>query len=68
METRSRNLCFRGKSISIKYSDSVFVALVTQHVKRVRRIELSIACLTVPYFYALSHMARVAEKYYRINL
>jgi len=28
----------------------VFVALVTQHVKRMRRTKLSVACLTLPYF------------------
>jgi len=68
MEARSRDHCFRGKSVSIKYSDSVFVALVTQHVKRTRRTKLSVACLTVPYFSTLYHVARVAEKRYGIHL
>ena len=30
--------CCRGKAISIIYSDCVFVALVVQHAKRMRRI------------------------------
>jgi hypothetical protein len=35
---------------------SVSVALVIQHVKRMRRIILSsVACLAVPYFSTLSH-------------
>ena len=37
-ETRSRNHCFRGKAISITYSECVFVALVIQHVKHVRDV------------------------------
>jgi hypothetical protein len=43
-------------AINIKYSQCVFVALVIQHVKRMRRIILSsVACLVVPYFSTLSH-------------
>jgi len=68
VEARSHNHCFRGKSNSIKYSDSLFVALVTQHVKLMRRIKLSVACLTLPYFSTLSYIARVAEKCYRMHL
>jgi hypothetical protein len=35
---------------------SVFVALVIQHAKRMRRIILSsVACLAVPYFFTFSH-------------
>jgi hypothetical protein len=56
MEARSRNHCCRGKAISITYSECVYVALVIQHAKRMRRIILSsVACLVLPYFYKLSH-------------
>jgi hypothetical protein len=41
---------------SITYFECVFVALVIQHAKRMRRIILSsVACLAVPYFSTLSH-------------
>jgi hypothetical protein len=33
----------------------VFVALITQHAKRMRFIVLSMVCLVVPYFSSLSH-------------
>jgi len=50
------NHCYSGKIISIAYSRSVFVALVTQHAKSMRRIVLSsVACLAVPYVSILSH-------------
>ena len=50
IEARSRNQCCRGKAISFTYSECVFfVALVIQHVRRMRRIILScVACLAVP--------------------
>jgi hypothetical protein len=35
---RSRNHCCREKAISITYSECVFVALVIQDAKRMRRI------------------------------
>jgi hypothetical protein len=55
-EERSRNQCYRGKAISITYSERVSVALVIQHAKRMRRIILStVACLALPYFSTLSH-------------
>jgi hypothetical protein len=50
------NHCCRAEAISITYSESVSVALVIQHVKRMRRIMLaSVACLAIPYFSTLSH-------------
>jgi hypothetical protein len=56
VEARSRDHCCRGKAISITYSECVFVALVIQHIKRMRHIILSsVACLTLPYFSTLSH-------------
>ena len=56
IETRSRNHCYRGKSISITYSEYVSVDLRIQHAKRMRRIILlSAACAALPYFSTLSH-------------
>ena len=52
IEARSRNHCCRGKSMSILYSECVFVASVTQHAKRMRHSMLPFAtCLTLPYFF-----------------
>jgi hypothetical protein len=40
----------------LTYSECVSVALVIQHVKRMRRIILSsVACLALPHFSTLSH-------------
>jgi hypothetical protein len=42
--------------MSIKYYECVFVALVIQHAKRMRRIVLSaVASSAIPYFTTLSH-------------
>jgi hypothetical protein len=41
--------------MGITHSECVFVALVTQHATRMRRmILLSVACLALPYFSTLS--------------
>ena len=57
--TLRRNSCnhsCRGKAISIIYSECVFVALVIQLAKRMRRIILtSVACPALPHFCTLSH-------------
>jgi len=59
----SRNHCCSGKTLSITYSECVFVALVIQHAKRKRHIILSyLACLALPYFSALSHKRFSGEK------
>jgi len=43
---RSHNHFCRGKAITIKYYECVFVALAFQHAKRMRRIILpSVSCL-----------------------
>jgi hypothetical protein len=54
-DSRSRNNCCSGKAISITYSECVSVALVIQHVKRMRLILPSVACPALPYFFTLSY-------------
>ena len=50
-----RDHCWRGKVVTIIYSECVSVALLIQRVKCMRRIILSsVACLAVPYFAELS--------------
>jgi hypothetical protein len=50
------NYCYRGKAISILYSECVSVALVTQHAVRMRHIILSsVICPAVPYFSTFSY-------------
>ena len=54
-DERSRNHCCRGNAIRNTYSECVFVAVVTQHAKRMRCIILSaVAFPALSYFYKLS--------------
>src|SRR5215469_11726367 len=54
-EAPSNNRCC-ASALSTRYSDFVFVALVTQHAKRMCRIEYSsVTCPAVPYFSTLPH-------------
>jgi len=55
IEERWRNLCYRRKALSITYSECVFVDLVIQHAKRMRRVLSSVSCPAVKYFPTLSH-------------
>jgi len=56
---RQRNHCWLGKAMGVTYSECVFVALVIQRIMHMSRIIWSyVACLTVPYFYILSHKWR----------
>jgi hypothetical protein len=56
VEARSQKKnCCSKKAINITYSECVFVALVTQHAERMRRIVLSfVACLALPYIFHIS--------------
>ena len=48
--------CCSERAINVTYSECVFVALIIQHAKRMRRIILSsVARLDLPYFSTLSH-------------
>jgi len=51
-EVRSCNHCYRGKTISIAYSECVFVAIVIQHAMRMRHI---IICGLAPLQYFFPH-------------
>jgi hypothetical protein len=50
-QARSRNHCCREKAISITYSVCVSVALIVQHIKRMRSITLPfVACPALPHY------------------
>ena len=58
-----RNTKARSRNHSYRVSECVFVVLVIQHAKRMRRIILSVACLTLPHFFhIISQTARFSEK------
>jgi len=61
--------CCRGKVISITYSECVFVALVTQHAKRTRRIILYLGLFDSTIFaYIISKCTIFATKKKLLNL
>jgi len=48
--------CCHARTISILYSECVFLALVIQHAKCISHIILSsVACLALPHVFTLSH-------------
>jgi hypothetical protein len=56
IKARYLNHFYRGKTITITHSDSVFIALDIQHGKRMRRTTLSpVACPSVQHSSTLSH-------------
>ena len=63
-EARSRDDCCRAKAISIKCYEHVFVALLIQQAKSMRRIILSpMTCLAPPYFFhIISKTTRFSKK------
>jgi len=56
-EMRARNHFCSGKAISITYSESVFVVLVTQHAKRMRHIVVRSLPRSAIIFQIISQMA-----------
>jgi len=61
--------CSRGKAISITYSECVFVALTSQHARRMRHTILSsVACLALhhifPHYLINGHHFRFKKKSY----
>jgi hypothetical protein len=54
IERRSRNHCFRGKAISITYSECVSVALLIQHAERMRRIVICDMSGSTVFFHIIS--------------
>ena len=53
------------KQYKYTYSECASLALVIQHAKRMHRIILlSVACLTLPYFFTLSHNGTIFGKSY----
>ena len=55
IEARSRNQCCRGKEMSTAYAECVPVALVIQHIMRMRCVILSATSLALQSFSILSH-------------
>jgi len=62
-EASYRKNCCRGKVVSIKFSECVFVALGIQHAMIVPHITLScVACLGHQYFSTLSYKRHDLKK------
>jgi hypothetical protein len=69
IEARSRTNCYRGKAITITYSEWVSIALITQHAQRMRRIVLwPVACQALLYDSALCRKVHKFLKKTRLNI
>ena len=63
IEVRWRNHCCRGKAIIITYSECMFVALVIQYAKRMRRIIFHFWTVRLlPHFSTFSHKRHDCRK------
>ena len=58
IEALSRNRFCRGKAVTIKYSECVFITLSIQHSMRTHVILSFVVSSTVPHFFTLSHKLR----------
>ena len=54
IEARSRNNCCCGKAVSINIMSVYFVALVIQHAKRMRRIDICVLSRSTVFFHIIS--------------
>jgi hypothetical protein len=61
IEARSRNVCCRGKAISITYSERMSATIVIRHTERMCRIIYCLSGCTV-FFHITSQMARFSKK------
>jgi len=62
IEACSCNHCYSGKSISIAYSECVYVALVIQHAMRIRHIFICGLPRSTTFFRIVSLKARFSKK------
>jgi hypothetical protein len=62
IEARSCNHCCSAKSISITYSECVFVALVIQHAIRIRHIFICGLPESAILLHIVSYTARFSKK------
>ena len=58
IEAHSRNHCYRGKAVSITYSECVLVALGIQHVMRMRHIVICGQSGSTIFLHIISQTAR----------
>ena len=64
IEARSRNHCYRGKAISITYSECVSVALGIQHTMRMGHIGICGLSGPTMFFHLILQSARFKKKSY----
>jgi hypothetical protein len=60
------NSCFCGKTISITYSECVFVALVIQNAVHMRHLVICGLSVCTVFLHIISQMPPLFEKYYML--